>query len=172
MVDLFSPPCLHLPSAASQSPSAPLYHARPPPLSHIPSCLFPKTKFCVSSASEENCQRETSLRQHPKPRLVSLPAPRRRLSNQSPNRVIGKPRHHSRDVIFEASPALRETATNNSSSTRNLPTMASDGGAQPQTSQASEQQGLAAYHFPTDRIQVQQDPNKTPLILVVCGSFR
>lgn len=28
------------------------------------------------------------------------------------------------------------------------------------------------YHFPTHRLRQQQDPTKTPLILVVCGSFR
>lgn len=28
-----------------------------------------------------------------------------------------------------------------------------------------------AYHFPTQRLRTQQDPNRTPLVLVVCGSF-
>ncbi len=28
------------------------------------------------------------------------------------------------------------------------------------------------YHFPTGRLKIQEDPEKTPLVLVVCGSFR
>ncbi|CAK7267494.1 Nicotinamide/nicotinic acid mononucleotide adenylyltransferase 1 [Sporothrix epigloea] len=42
---------------------------------------------------------------------------------------------------------------------------------QPQNSPIEASAPSDEYHFPTHRLRAQQSPNRTPLVLVVCGSF-
>jgi len=53
--------------------------------------------------------------------------------------------------------------------------MATNSDTQP-PKQASPQSDVSydspTYEFPTERLHVRQHPDRTPLVLVVCGSFR
>ncbi len=49
--------------------------------------------------------------------------------------------------------------------------MAATGGTAPSAAPQGHA-GDHSYVFPTGRLRTQQDSSKTPLVLVVCGSFR